>query len=129
MQFTEFTFILRPSKLGGVGVFAAHDISQNTYLSFTKSSPRTMKIADVPANFLKFCIFLNQEECLAPERFDRMEIGWYLNHSHDPNIKKIPGGIIALRDIKMDEEILMDYNQLNEPEELKEPYYKVAAFP
>jgi SET domain-containing protein len=54
-----------------------------------------------------------------------MEIGWFLNHSETPNIiKKSDGLVYAVTDIQAGDEILMDYNQLNEPESMKESYYK-----
>jgi uncharacterized protein len=122
---TEFSFVLKPSTLGGIGVYAAHDIPEGMHLFHGNFSSRKMKTKEVPSEFLKYCIFVNDEECICPERFDRMEVGWYLNHSHNPNIAKRPEiGVIALRDIKAGEEILIDYNQLNEPEHLKESYYR-----
>lgn len=124
-KWTEFTFILKPSPLGGVGVFTTHAIPAGTPLFSGVLSPQTRKIADVPETFRKYCIYLNDEECLCPERFDRMEIGWFINHSAQPNIYKPGNRITALRDIAEDEEILIDYNYLNEPEHLKEDYYRV----
>lgn len=124
---TEFSFILAPSILGGIGVFAAHDIPQGALLFSGKHAWRTLKRKEIPPDFLKYCIFINDEECRCPERFDRIEIGWYINHSHHPNIGKINTLMYALRDIKAKEEILIDYNELNEPEHLKEAYYKVSS--
>lgn len=70
-----------------------------------------------------------------PERFDRMEIGWYINHSHTPNIatkrvvqrdnmNNIKPNLYAIREIKAGDEILMNYNDLGEPEHLKEDYFR-----
>lgn len=127
IKWTEFSAILKPSPLGGIGIFAAHDIPAGTKIFSGQFSPRKMKIKDIPAEFLKYCIFLDDDECHCPERFDRMEIGWYLNHSDKPNIaKKADSRLFSIRDIKAGEEILIDYNQLNEPEHLKEDYYKIA---
>jgi SET domain-containing protein len=127
-QWNEFSCILRPSSLGGIGVFAAHDIPAGTPIFSGNFSPRKARIKDIPLEFQKFCILLNEEECLCPERFDRMEIGWFINHSFQPNISKITDNrVIAIRDIKTGEEIFMDYNQLNEPEHLKEDYYRHRA--
>jgi len=123
-KWTEFTFILQPSPLGGIGVFTTHDIPMGTRLFSGRFSPRQMKSADVPDAFRKYCVYLNDEECLSPKRFDRMEIDWYLNHSHQPNIQKHPDDyMIASRDIRKNEEILIDYNDFGEPEHLKEDYY------
>jgi SET domain-containing protein len=134
---TEFSCILRPSPLGGVGVFAIHDIPLGSMV-FNEELiiKRTLKIKDVPKELLQYCIYKNDEECIGPERFDRMEIAWYLNHSATPNIAKknllngdtindrIKKQFYAIKDIKAGDEILIDYNYLNEPEHLKEVYYK-----
>lgn len=56
MAWTEFSAILKPSSLGGIGVFATHDIPKNTKI-FTGSFPtRIMKVKDVPEEFLKSAI-------------------------------------------------------------------------
>jgi SET domain-containing protein len=121
---TEFSFILQPSSLGGIGVFATHEIQKGTVVFTGEFTPTTRMIKDIPEPFLKYCIYLNDEECLCPERFDRMEIGWYINHSHQPNIEKdAEKRIFAIQDIKCGDEILIDYNYLNEPEHMKESYY------
>jgi len=137
MQWSEFSFMLQPSPLGGVGVFATHDIPAGTLLFNQNFELRTMKVKDVPAALLKYCIYISDEECLCPERFDRMEIGWYINHSSTPNIarknrvsnaeavKNIKERTVhAVRDIKAGDEILIDYNCRDEPEHMKEDYYK-----
>lgn len=122
---SEFALILKPSEIGGVGVFAASDIPAGKLVFSQPFHPRLMKVNDIPKEFLKFVIYLNEEECLAPQRFDRMEIGWYLNHSDTPNITKIAEHTaVSNREIKAGEEIFIDYNQLNEPENLKEDYYR-----
>ncbi|MBX9830455.1 SET domain-containing protein [Candidatus Babeliales bacterium] len=140
MKWSEFSFMLKPSSLGGVGVFAVHDIPAGTLLFNKNFELRTMKIADVPEALRRYCIYTSDTECLCPERFDRMEIGWYINHSDTPNIAKkiddqnpdLPASVdsikartvYAIKDIKSGDEILIDYNYLNEPEHLKEDYYK-----
>lgn len=138
MPWTEFSFILKPSPLGGVGVFATHDIPAETQV-FTDNNfnLRKLKIKEVPESHIKYCIYINDEECLCPERFDRMEIGWYINHSDIPNIGRTnkidpntrvesmkKRNIYAIKDIKAGDEILINYNHLEEPEHLKESYYK-----
>lgn len=136
MNWSEFSFILKPSQLGGIGVFATHDIAAGTPVFTQEFNLRTLKIKEVPEELIKYCIYTNDEECLCPERFDRMEIGWYLNHSSAPNIaRKSTIGedqcndlkkrdLYAIKDIKAGDEILIDYNYLNEPEEFKEEYYR-----
>lgn len=125
-KWTEFSFVLKPSKLGGIGVFAAHDLPKDIEVLSGEYKPRTLKIKNVPPHLLIYCIYLNEEECLCPERFDRMDIGWYLNHSETPNLVRKSAteyDLFTLREIKAGEEVLVNYNQLNEPENLKEAYY------
>lgn len=125
MKCTEFSFILRPSAVGGIGIFATHDIPVGTQVFSSKFSPRKTNPKDVPYEFIKYCVFLNDDECFCPERFDHMEIRWYLNHSEKPNISKTSEGhLISIIDIQAGDEILIDYNTLNEPEHLKDAYYK-----
>ena len=123
-KITELSLMLKPSSINGIGVFAVHDIAKNTQFVYCDFVMRKLLIKDVPKEFIHYCILMNDTECLAPERFDRMEVGWYLNHSDKANIKKISEkDVIAIEDIKAGEEILMNYNELNEPEHLKQTYY------
>lgn len=137
MLSSEFSFILKPSLIAGIGVFALHDIPKGAVVLHTKFKIRLLKTKDIPAELLSYCVYLNDEECLGPEQFDHMEIGWYINHSDTPNIirktveytdeevnsfKARP--FTAIQDIKAGDEITIDYNYLAEPEHLKEQYYK-----
>lgn len=137
LEWTEFSFVLKPSPLGGIGVFSTHDIAKGTQVFKGSFELRTLKTKDVPPELLKYCIHVNEEECLGPVRFDRMEIGWYMNHSDDPNVANefvltqethLTIGperkVFAVKDIKAGDEILIDYNALGEPEHLKDDYYK-----
>jgi hypothetical protein len=136
VKWTEFSFILKPSPLGGIGIFATHDIPAGTDVFTRDFNLRSLKIKEVPEEFLRYCIYTSDEECLCPERFDRMEILWYINHSSEPNIT--PKGTIgenkfdiskrhdvyAIKDIRAGDEILIDYNYFGEPEQFKEDYFK-----
>ena len=53
-----------------------------------------------------------------------MSVIRYLNHSKTPNAYHKNYNYYALRDIKAGEEITIDYNTLEEPEEAKEDFYK-----
>lgn len=60
-----------------------------------------------------------------------MEIGWYINHSSTPNVgrRNCPERngehrLYTIKDIKAGDEIVVDYNELGEPEDVKEDYYK-----
>lgn len=75
IKWTEFSFILKPSTLGGIGVFLTHPIPAETSLFSGKPCSRRMKTRDISVDFIKYCIFVSEDECLCPERFDRMEVG------------------------------------------------------
>lgn len=108
---TECSFIVGVSEGKGVGVFATHDIPKGTRLFSSEFELRRLRAEDVPLPFRKFCIAVNDTECVAPARFDRLDVGWYVNHSDIPNIQQCDTKhCVALRDIKQNEEILADYN-------------------
>ncbi len=128
-QTTEFSFTLKPSKYG-IGVFANHDITKESHLRLfgNKNNDRYVAVTrnkkDVPKDFESYCIGRRDKKLLCPGDFGCMEIGWYLNHSKSPNAYHRNYDYYALRDIKAGEEIVIDYNTLEEPEELKDDYYK-----
>lgn len=123
VEWTEFSASLKPSPNQGIGVFATHDIPQGTKL-FSNPNFRLYQLKELPEDLRKYCHFLSEEVGLGPERFDRMEIDWFINHSKVPNVAETEENYwIAVKDIKAGEELLMDYNQLNEPDHLKEWYY------
>jgi SET domain-containing protein len=125
---SEFSFVLKPSE-HGIGVFAFHDIKAGTYLRLfrdeTEKEPRSVvrKTEDVPEFFRSFCVGRGDTQ-LCPSDFGCMEIGWHLNHSKNPNAFHKNYFYYSLKDIKAGEEITIDYNSLEEPEEAKEDYYK-----
>jgi hypothetical protein len=132
MEWSEYSFVLKPSPWGGVGVFATHDMAHGTVLFRPNiTHVRTFAVKDVPPAFIKYCIYIDEHTCIGPQAFDRMEISWYINHSATPNvsIKKCPASLNgeprfwAIKDIAADTEIVMDYNELDEPESVKEPFY------
>lgn len=124
----EFSFILKPSK-HGIGVFATHDIEKDTFLRLfgdEKESEHKVRILDkkdVPEVFQDYCLY-RKNELVCPPDFGNMPVGWYLNHSQNPNAIHTDYKWYALRDIKAGEEILIDYNLLGEPEEIREDYYR-----
>ncbi len=130
----EFSFILKPSQ-HGVGVFATHDIKKGTFLRlFGDENPnepdntflncRFLKKEDIPEPFKDFCVFREKGILICPKDFGRMPVGHYLNHSKTPNAEHKNYYFFASRDIPTGEEITIDYNTLEEPEESKEFYYK-----
>lgn len=139
MEWSEVSFILKPSSIDRIGVFAVHDIAAGTLLVNQGHKIRILKTKEVPAEFVKYCTYINDEECVCPERFDHLEIGWFINHSKTPDIASdtsalthfdvrsgsVPAySFYALKDIKAGDEIVIDYAYLNEPEQLKDDFYK-----
>lgn len=122
-EWTEFSAALKPTTSRGIGLFVTHDIAKGTQV-FGECKYRMYKLKDLPEDLRKYCHFLSEEDGLGPERFDRMEAIWYINHSKDPNVMEIEENVwFAVKDIQAGDELLMDYNQLGEPDHLKEWYY------
>ena len=53
-----------------------------------------------------------------PRSFTRVDVGWYLNHSDNPNAAHTDWEYFALRPIKDGEEITIDYRTLGEGDEV-----------
>ncbi len=123
---TEFSFVLKPATYG-VGVFATHDIKEGTYLRLfgndDKGGDRRRPKNEIPELFQEYCIDKG-DSMIALKDFGSMPVGWYLNHSKNPNTINKEYHYYASRDIKAGEEITIDYNTLEEPEESKEGYYR-----
>lgn len=134
-QTNEFSFVLKPSQ-HGVGVFATHDIEKGSYLRLFAEEKvndhhiRLLKKDGIPEKFRDWCLDRG-DSMLCPPDFGAMPIGWYLNHSTSPNASHKGAGELAhrkyvwyaSRDITAGEEIFIDYNSLEEPDEAKEEYY------
>ncbi len=121
----EFSFILKPSE-HGIGVFAIHNIAKGAKLvvfpeGYTSRSLHKDKVPDILRGY---CIDRENDRLTCPYDFSHMPIGWYLNHSNIPNAEHRNYVYYASRDIKEGEEILIDYNTLEEPEDSKDDYYK-----
>ena len=118
-------FILKPSQTSGIGVFPVQAISRGSFLPLNPQNYRTRLVnsQEVPAELLEYCIARGGSTYECPEDFARMELSWYLNLSFTPNITRKPEGFIALCDIAKDQELLLDYNDLGEPNDKKEDYY------
>ncbi len=115
----EFSFILKPSPIAGVGVFVTHKIKKGTRLRVFSGEPtRKMKMSEVKKNpvlakFVEFFAVASNGVAYMPPNFSRLDVGWYLNHSdkfnayHDENYR-----YYASRDIEEGEELTINYNDL-----------------
>jgi|ERR1041384_965829 len=109
---TEFSFILAPSSIHGVGVFATEPIPRGTRLRlFAEGDERYLE--SVPDGFDRYVVQTDAPKIMCPADFGRMSIGWYLNHSDDPNTRILDGyEYVADKNIQAGEEITIDYGKL-----------------
>ena len=128
MPTTSESFVLKTSGIpaSGLGVFTTHDIEPGAYLAF-KPKNTTIGIVrpenEIPVKFLSYCIARDDGQYLCPADFENIETIWYLNHSGNPNAEQRSDGYYATSYIPAGEEILIDYNSLDEPEDKKEDFY------
>ena len=121
------SFILKPSKVSSVGVFALHDIAEGTHLElFRKDFEEEIKDKEeIPIELQGYCLNYEDGKLLCPKFFNRLDIGNYVNHSENPNMRYEKGkGYFAKRDIQKGEELFANYRELKEPESSREDYYK-----
>lgn len=123
----EFSFILRPSTIdgGGVGVFTLHPIDKGVLLDiWPREKVRLLHESEIPESLRMYCVAKENDMWSCPPAFNKMEIGWYMNHSDTPNVFKKDGQFFAKRAIDKDEELLLNYKTLEEPENKREDYYR-----
>ncbi len=115
----ELSFILRPSPHDGVGVFSTHGIRRGSRLRlFPGPASRFVRVENerdlsLLALFSRWFGIEGTKGYYVPHDFGCMEIGWYLNHSPDPNAYHDEAfDYFASRDIQAGEEITVDYHSL-----------------
>lgn len=104
-----------------------HDVDIGTYMElFLKDfQEELVDEKDIPKELRIYCLDDKSGKLLCPKLFNRMDIGNYLNHSENPNLRYEKGkGYFALRDIKAGEELFANYRELGEPEDKWEDFYK-----
>ena len=111
------TFILKPSTIEGIGVFAWSHIPKGTLLDlFDGTDYRVIsrrKAGAFPKTVLETYCVEDSAGYHCPANFHRMSVGWYLNHSEQPNAGGTRENYYALRDIREGEEITIDYTTLS----------------
>ena len=121
----EFSFRLKASNIGGVGVFALHDIDTDVMLAL-KTNEKVGIVRhkeDIPNELIEYCIANQDGTYTCPPEFNHMHLVWYLNHSNEPNATLRENAYHSTKPIKAGEEIVIDYNILGEPEDKKEAFY------
>jgi hypothetical protein len=113
---------LRASSTG-VGVFAIRDIPEGTKL-FIGDIGETARVpvsivdelqdAELRRMYYDFCPVV-EGFFIAPVDFNQITMGWYLNHSHYPNVQ-INAGLqfVTARLIRLGEELTANYTTYSE---------------
>ena len=111
---------LGSSKTHGVGVFAIRAIKKDINplisclddeeIKFTKSELKHLPLA-VRKQIQRFCFYDLKKTMIPRIGMNAMSMAIYLNHSKKPNLRlNKEGQFQALRAIKKDEELLIDYD-------------------
>ena len=120
-SFNKLLIELRPSKIVGVGVFAAcpfktneriaDGINERDYKDLIPWGVAKECDRNIRAKIEAFCIG-TPDGFLAPENldFNRLSIEWYLNHSCDGNVGfNDDGDFVARRRVPKGDELTYDY--------------------
>jgi SET domain-containing protein len=113
--------VLRPSAISGVGVFTTAPIVKGEHLRLwqeedwrfvsraeAETDPEVRELRDT------YCV-TDASGYWCPLDFHRMSIGWYMNHSDQPNVstsRELNYEYYAVRDIEAGEEIVCDYSRI-----------------
>jgi len=111
---------LGSSKTHGVGVFAIRAIKKDINplisclddeeIKFTKSELKHLPLA-VRKQIQRFCFYDLKKTMIPRIGMNAMSMAIYLNHSKKPNLRlNKEGQFQALRAIKKDEELVIDYD-------------------
>ena len=103
-------FYLAPSDIHGIGVFTIEEIEKDTELDMLGDD-----VVVIPWEgtflFKKYCV-RDGDNSYCSKNFNKMSIGWYMNHKDDPNLLHEEGKFYAARDILKDEELTVNYNTM-----------------
>ena len=117
---TEVFCRLGVSPVHGIGVFAIRDIPKGvkplkSRLKLHEIKFNHAEVSSLPSQVRKeldmFCYYDKHHMLIPAIGLNSMNMSVYLNHSKSANVKMRKDGVlIALRDIKSDEELVMDYD-------------------
>ena len=130
-ELNSHTYImLKPSPIGGVGVFAVCDILKGCRDMFSKPDPHDewltiprKEIDALPAHaqslVSNYCLFDDDNYFVPAEGFKKVDLSMFINHADKPNIISIDDGdyFEASVDIKAGEELVIDYGTIVDSEE------------
>jgi hypothetical protein len=118
-------FMLRASGIHGIGVFTTDRVAKGDVLRLWPDND-WRELSEAEADADPVVVALRDTYCVkieggyrCPRNFMRMSVGWFTNHSTDPNVKPDAAqdlDFVALRDIAAGEEIVCDYRDLSNVE-------------
>lgn len=105
-------FILRPSPVHGIGVFTIEKLVKGQRIDLS-AGEKSVRRKSVPKEYQHLCV-RDGKYWVTPPNFMKASVGWYINHSKTPNV--VPSGLryICLRNIKKNEELLVDYEHFRD---------------
>jgi SET domain-containing protein len=128
-QLSESTYVMiQPSPIHGIGVFAIRDIPKGTQDIFSQGFGEWIEVSREEVESLpehsralveNHCLFDEKSYFIPEYGFKMVDLVIYLNHSETPNVISINDGerFEAIRDIKVGEELLVDYGTIVEGED------------
>lgn len=123
-ELQQHTYItIKPSAVHGIGVFAIRDIPKGCREIFSRNVGEWIKLSFLEVEALPehsrnlietYCLYDEENYYVPDYGFKIMDLVNYLNHSSTPNIISVNEGeeFEALRDIKVGEELFVDYHHL-----------------
>ncbi len=119
--------MLKPSPVHGIGVFAIRDIPKGCRTIFSQGVGEWIKLSfkeveqlpEHSRNLIEtYCLYDDENYFVPDYGFKLMDLVLYLNHSAEPNVASVNEGeyFEALRDIKIGEELLVDYGSIVDAE-------------
>jgi SET domain-containing protein len=110
---SDIHLILKPSSIQGIGVFTLTPIKKGEKVSLSNENDARIipesALARLPKAYSQYHVPDVEENWWGPINYHCMSIGWYLNHSRNPNID-VSCNFAALRRIGKGEELTIDYS-------------------
>ena len=97
----------------GVGCFNTSEVVAGAQLSPGRTE-RFLRLsqADIPDEYLKYCVLLKDGWYLSPPNFHQMSVFWYINHAKNPNLEFSDGKLHTARPVRAGEELTLYYSDL-----------------
>src|SRR4051812_24199011 len=113
---SQIHLIVKPSPIQGIGVFALNPIQKGVRVPVSSENDARIieeqELARLPKTYHQYLVPDVEGNWWGPIDFHRMSIGWYLNHSKNPNLD-VSSNFTAIRKIARGEELTIDYSYWN----------------